>query len=291
MLGVLLAAWGGMGLSLKAEPADRSDAAAFRRKLDVLKQIAEEATASRDPKERGKLLRELLAKSSEAVQLDASCLEAWVLRGTAAVELNLPHESWEAGKALVGLGVADSEDRPARRVLARINRRGWLTRSDPGPEMEREKAKQEAEAKAAAEQAERQKFAKWVAKWVPSTYSDLHDSMLKREGAIEIAFDASNHLTATGRISVETTEFGIKGRIRKISGSITRMINTDEGLFLEGDFSGTRTEKGNAPMRASFKRVKLSFLGEEDGKTKIGCHPMEVEYRLQNAFFIPLEKQ
>jgi formylglycine-generating enzyme required for sulfatase activity len=133
-------------------------AAEARRKIDVLMLIADEAEKTVAAAERHRLLQELFDKSDAVVREQTNSVTAWLLRALAAVELDRPHVGWEAGAHLKALGAADSEDSKIRRVMASLERKGWLGDTDPEIALRRrteaERLKREAETKARQEDKE-----------------------------------------------------------------------------------------------------------------------------------------
>jgi hypothetical protein len=94
--------------------------------MDVLTLIAEESDKATTTEERHKLLQELLDKSDSLSKDHPTLVLVWLLRAAAAVELNRPVVGWEAGKRLKEVGAADAEDARSRRVMAMLERKGWL---------------------------------------------------------------------------------------------------------------------------------------------------------------------
>jgi hypothetical protein len=132
-----------------------------RRKLETIMLIVEEADKTTSPNDRQRLLSELLEKSEPFVRENPSVSSVWLLRAAAAIEVNQAHAGWEAGKQLKVLGVADGGDPRARRVMAMLDRKGWLVANDPEiaqrDQAESERLRREAEVKKQQEeQARRQ---------------------------------------------------------------------------------------------------------------------------------------
>ena len=53
-------------------------------------------------------------------------MNVWVLRAIAAMEVDYPGEGWLAGRRLKELGAEESDDAKIRRVIAQLDRKGWL---------------------------------------------------------------------------------------------------------------------------------------------------------------------
>jgi TPR repeat protein len=101
-----------------------------RRRLDALALVIQDADhASGD--DRIKLLREFMTRSTEFLEDYSFVVELWLLRAQAALELDYPQAGWAAGHQLAELGVADSEDADARKVMAQLERKQWLGRRLP----------------------------------------------------------------------------------------------------------------------------------------------------------------
>ena len=112
-----------------ASPAELTGAA--RRKYDTLLVIIEEAEKAGQDAERKKLLREFLDKSEPFLKEQPDQLALWVTRAVAALELNVPKAGWLAGVQLVRLGADSSEDQKLRKVMASLDRKGWLAADPP----------------------------------------------------------------------------------------------------------------------------------------------------------------
>ena len=114
-----------------AGPAELTGEA--RRKLEVLNLIAADADNAKSAGERRKLLQEYLDKSDEFLKTSPGVMAVWTLRAAIGLELNNPRLAWAAGRKLLSLG-ADKGDHPgALKVLAKLERKGWLTDSEPSP--------------------------------------------------------------------------------------------------------------------------------------------------------------
>jgi hypothetical protein len=102
-----------------------------QRKLNVLKLITDDADKAKSPQERRTLLNEFMDKSAEVLELAPLQTNIWVLRAVAAMELNQATAGWEAGRKLVALGADNSADPKVQKVLAQLDRKGWLTDQEP----------------------------------------------------------------------------------------------------------------------------------------------------------------
>ena len=111
------------------EPAQLTGAA--RRQFNTLLLIVEEADKAASADERKKLLREFLDKSAAFVKEQPGQSPVWTLRAVAALELNQPKVGWEAGQQLVKLGADNSSDAKVQKVLAMLDRKGWLGEKVP----------------------------------------------------------------------------------------------------------------------------------------------------------------
>jgi Sel1 repeat len=102
-----------------------------RRQLDVLTLIVEEADKAPTATERRKLLKEFLDKSEPFLRQNPNQFSVWLLRAASAVELDRPALAWQAGRQLKALG-ADASDAPTtRKVMAMLDRKGWLGNKPP----------------------------------------------------------------------------------------------------------------------------------------------------------------
>jgi TPR repeat protein len=104
---------------------------AARRQFDTLTMIIEEADKAKLDAERKKLLREFLEKSEQFIKENPDYRAVWALRAIAAIELNQKRIGWEAGKELKRLGADNSEDPKLRKVMAALDRKGWLVEQLP----------------------------------------------------------------------------------------------------------------------------------------------------------------
>lgn len=105
--------------------------ATARRRLDGLFLIIEEADKARTNEEKRKLFQEYLERSGEFVKEYPKELTVWTLRAVAALELGQAKPGWAAGQEMTKLGADDSEDPKVRRVMAMLDRKGWLGKEAP----------------------------------------------------------------------------------------------------------------------------------------------------------------
>ena len=91
--------------------------------------------------ERQRLLRDFMERTQELLKELPDAANVWLLRASAAIELNEPRLGWEAGKNLIRLGLEDSADEQVQAVFTKLERKGWLN-SDLIQELNR---KEEAE--------------------------------------------------------------------------------------------------------------------------------------------------
>ena len=99
---------------------------AARRQYDTLVLIIEEADKSTLADERKKLLREFMARSADFIVENPNQMDIWVLRAALAVELDYTGDGWLAGQRLKELGADASNDPKTRKVMAMLDRKGWL---------------------------------------------------------------------------------------------------------------------------------------------------------------------
>jgi hypothetical protein len=119
----------------------------MRRKLDALRLIVEDADKSTDAESRRKFLQEFLAKSEPFVTQYPGETEIWVLRAAAAIEMDEAITGWQAGRKLLALGQDGSSDPKIQRLIAMLDRKGWLGERPPaviGPLVEEFNSKVEA---------------------------------------------------------------------------------------------------------------------------------------------------
>jgi len=125
--------------AVNAQPADdaaeAAKAAALTRKIDALgvvwKDVESHPLGSDDRK---KYLREFLDKSELVwtIPPDHRSLDGlWTMRALAAYELDLKREAWEAGDAMVRLGLDRSDNDLIRKTLAQLERKGLLDPEAP----------------------------------------------------------------------------------------------------------------------------------------------------------------
>jgi len=108
--------------------------------LDGLNVIFEEA-AKATGDETARLLREFLSKTAAFASAHPEQTNLWAKRALGAVMLDDAYTGWLAGRQLKALGSVHSQDPSVRKVMAQLERKGWLT--DRGPE---EVQRQQAEA-------------------------------------------------------------------------------------------------------------------------------------------------
>jgi formylglycine-generating enzyme required for sulfatase activity len=126
-----LASVGGTGAATTVTRLDtkRSEVAltqAAQRELDTLLVIAEEADTATAADKRKAALNEFLEKSAVFLKQHPDQVRIWVIRAAAALELELEKTAKRAGQKLQELGLGESSDGKVRRVLAMLNRKGWL---------------------------------------------------------------------------------------------------------------------------------------------------------------------
>jgi len=117
------------------DAAEAAKAAALTRKIDALgvvwKDVESHPLGSDDRK---KYLREFLDKSELVwtIPPDHRSLDGlWTMRALAAYELDLKREAWEAGDAMVRLGLDRSDNDLIRKTLAQLERKGLLDPEAP----------------------------------------------------------------------------------------------------------------------------------------------------------------
>jgi hypothetical protein len=103
---------------------------ANRRAFDVLALILEDADYATSAGKRDAYLQEFLNRSQDFVRGQPDSLQIWILRAVAALELNQPIAGREAAQRLIELKADNLDDRKIRRVLAMLDRKGWLTPLD-----------------------------------------------------------------------------------------------------------------------------------------------------------------
>jgi len=113
------------GGTVEATPAQR-------RKQQALAQIYREAAAAKEGSaERGKLQDEFLERSAEYVAELPDAASVWVLRAAICLERDRAREGWEAGRALVRLGLENSADPAVQQLLVQLERKNWLGEKPP----------------------------------------------------------------------------------------------------------------------------------------------------------------
>jgi hypothetical protein len=229
-----------------------------RRKYDALLLIIEEADKAPTPGQRQNLLREYLEKSDSFVLANPTLPSLWLLRAAAAVELGRAHTGWEAGGRLKALGAGAEDDPKVRRVLAMLERKGWLGERDPEmalreqAEAERRRREEEvkrqqekvgkgiealAEAKSAAalkinetlDRNARLVGHTAVGKWRVDRVTDqglYHNS----SGFIEITEDGSGHLACQGSIYVKRDSIKLTAKIDSMISPIVSVTERQDYL-------------------------------------------------------------
>jgi hypothetical protein len=104
-----------------------------QRKVNVLKLITDDADKAKSAQERHTLLNEFMDKSAEVLELAPLQTNIWVLRAVAAIELNQATAGRAAGRQLVRLGMDASGDPKIGKLMAQLDRKGWLV--EKGPEV------------------------------------------------------------------------------------------------------------------------------------------------------------
>jgi hypothetical protein len=97
-----------------------------RRKLDGLMLILEDAQATKSAADRERFLREFLAKSDAFLNEYPSISDLWSLRAQTAIELGEAKTGWQAGRKLIELGYDRSDVLSNRKLMATLERKGWL---------------------------------------------------------------------------------------------------------------------------------------------------------------------
>ncbi|HTP88160.1 MAG TPA: hypothetical protein VMJ34_14490 [Bryobacteraceae bacterium] len=110
-------------------PALSADA---RRKMDALQVIIQEADKASGAGDRRKLLAEFLEKSEPFVREHPSQVDIWSVRAAVAIELDDAAVGWQTGRKLLELGQGESLDPKMRKLMAMLERRGWLAESIDG---------------------------------------------------------------------------------------------------------------------------------------------------------------
>lgn len=104
---------------------------AVRRRYDGLMLIIEDADNAKLAEERRKHLREFLDKSKSFAAEHPGLFSLWLLRAVAALELEQAGVAKDASYQLIQLGADNSDDPKVRRVLAMLDRKGWLATERP----------------------------------------------------------------------------------------------------------------------------------------------------------------
>jgi tetratricopeptide (TPR) repeat protein len=102
-----------------------------RVKYNTLTLIAADIDKAKPGEERTKLLREFMDKSAEFLELAPNRADILVMRAALALELEDAHAGWEAGRKLTALGAGNSDDPKIQKVMAKLERKGWLAETDP----------------------------------------------------------------------------------------------------------------------------------------------------------------
>jgi hypothetical protein len=102
-----------------------------QRKLDILMVIIQDADSADSPDKRKELLGEFLEKSAPFLKEHPGQANIWVLRAVAAVELERERSAKRAGQKLQELGYGNSQDEKIRKVMAMLDRKGWLIPPTP----------------------------------------------------------------------------------------------------------------------------------------------------------------
>ena len=103
---------------------DKADGS--RKNYEYLRLIVEDADKATSPEQRKKLLREFMAKSAEFIVDNPTQTNVWILRAAAAMELDYLGSGWLAGRRLKQLGGETSADPKMAKVMAMLERKGWL---------------------------------------------------------------------------------------------------------------------------------------------------------------------
>lgn len=98
--------------------------------LDTLNSIVSDIKVSDQDLARKKLMREFLEKSRPFTEKFPNQTNLWLMRATAAISLNDTDAGCQAGKKLKSLGILDDDDPEIRKLMAALNRKGWLNDAD-----------------------------------------------------------------------------------------------------------------------------------------------------------------
>jgi hypothetical protein len=104
-----------------------------KRRFNTLMVIMGEADAAKKADERQRLLNEFLERSRSFVEANPSHTEVWLMRAVAATELNLAGEGVEAAHKLLELKADELDDPKAKKIMAALDRKGWLDGEAPAP--------------------------------------------------------------------------------------------------------------------------------------------------------------
>jgi hypothetical protein len=102
-----------------------------RRAFDVLTLIIADVDHANSVDQRNGYLMEFLARSQDFLKAQPNSVPLWLLRADAALELNNSNEGRESARRLIELKAGDSNDGKMRRVLAMLDRRGWIGTGAP----------------------------------------------------------------------------------------------------------------------------------------------------------------
>ena len=102
------------------------------RTLDVLQMIMNDANKAADGTTRRKFLMEFLEKSRPFAEQHPDQTSIWALRAAAALEVDDEESGREAGLNLVALGQDASANTRVRKLMATLDRKGWLAAKDDG---------------------------------------------------------------------------------------------------------------------------------------------------------------
>jgi hypothetical protein len=98
-----------------------------RRRLDALMLVLEDALAAQSLADREKFQREFLARSETLLATYPAVSDLWAIRAQIAIDLDEPVIGSRAGGKLIELGEDRSENPAIRKLLARLERNGWLS--------------------------------------------------------------------------------------------------------------------------------------------------------------------
>ena len=118
-----------VGVASTNAPSPAQLTGAARRQYDTLTLIIEDADKAALDADRKRLLREFMGKGAEFIVEHPLQTNVWVLRAAVALELDYTVSGWLAGRRLKELGAEESDDPKVRKVLAMLDRKGWLNNS------------------------------------------------------------------------------------------------------------------------------------------------------------------